>query len=1076
MRLLQLIILALLPTFGAAAAPQGPFIVLPKIFSDGMVLQRNTEVPIWGWAAPAGRIQVEASWGAASEAVADGAGRFVVWLPTPDAGGPYQLTVKGVDTVTIHDVLVGEVWFASGQSNMEFPVAQIEGSEEELAKASDPKTRFFVAPNLLATSPRADVQGKWVGSDPETVKDKSAVAWFFARRLREDLNVPVGIIEADWGGSTAEAWMSRGALERFPEFAEILEHLEVLSDPVRRIREDRKSEDEWWSRLDTTKIGKRWLDPSLDDSGWKKTGLPAGYSDLGLADFDGIVYLRRTFTIPEGQKIQGAVLRLGPIDDYDDVAVNGTLIGSTHAEGRWGDKRRYEIPAGLLRTGRNTVAIRALDNAGPGGLTGAPDDYVLELKGRRGIPLAKGWRWHRGPARADLPSKEASSTLNHRTATLLFNAMVKPLAPYGIRGVLWYQGESNRLRHSQYRRLFPALIRDWRDQWGMGDLPFYFVQIAPFRYGGDRGEAALLRDAQREALALPNTGMAVTVDVGDPGNIHPKNKRPVGERLARLALHDLFGRDIVRSGPVYRSAVRDGHGMRVMFDTFGAGLELRESPRPRFMVAGRDRVFHVAKARVEGETLFVWNPHVPHPAAVRYDFTPASAGALYNKEGQPAAPFRSDDWDDRLPPPQNEWEMTWWRSDDAQLKPIFDGKTLDGWKNVNCAPETWTVKDGLIACTGHPTGVLRTTRQYENFVLELEWRHLQPGGNAGLFVWSDPLCARGQPFTRSVECQVMDGRDGGWFTSDGDMFPIHGATMIPENGQGGSRAFPTERRANDSPLWNHYRIEANNGTLTMSVNGKVVTRGHDVSPRKGYICLESEGSPVEFRNLRLKELPGNPELAPKDAAQVAQGFRSLYTGLDFRGWKFTPAHKGHWRAADWTINFDGKGPDLWTTESFKDFVLVCDWRWTSKPSKRPRPLIGPDGLEVKGEDGKPKMVEVDDAGDSGIYLRGNSKSQINIWCWPVGSGEIWGYRTDPKQSPEVRRACTPSEAADRPIGSWNRFVITMVGDEVTVDLNGRRVIDHARLPGVPEEGPIALQRHGAPIQFANLYIRKITGR
>ncbi len=1076
MRLLQLVLTALLATSAVASTPDGPFIVLPKVFSDGMILQRNTDVPIWGWATPGRKIEVRASWGAVAVTAADDRGRFEAWIATPDAGGPHQVTVTGLDSVTIQDVLVGEVWFVSGQSNMEFPLSQDERGDEEIETANDAHIRYFVAPNLLATAPRADVQGKWAAADPATVKDKSAVAWYFARRLREELQVPIGIIEADWGGSTAEAWMSREALAAFPEFAEVLEHLAVLSDPVRRAQQDERSEDVWWGRLDRSETGRRWLEPSLEDSGWEKTGLPASYADLSLADFDGIVYLRRHFEIPAGSEKLEAVLRLGPIDDFDDVAVNGTIIGSTHGEGRWGDKRVYEIPAGVLRAGRNTVAIRALDNAGPGGLTGVPGDYVLELKGRKGIPLSQGWRWRRGPTRGDLPSKEASSNLNHRTPTLLFNAMVEPLTPFGIKGVLWYQGESNRLRHEQYRRLFPALIRDWRNQWGMGDMPFYFVQIAPFHYGGDRGEAALLRDAQREALALPNTGMAVTVDVGDPGDIHPRKKRPVGERLARLALHDLYGRDLVRSGPEYRSAVRDGGGMRVRFDAVGTGLVLRDAPRPRFMVAGRDRRFHVAKARVEGDTLFVWNPDVPHPAAVRYDFTPASAGALYNEEGQPAAPFRSDAWVGPLPSPRNEWEMTWWRDDDPQLKPIFDGTTLDGWVNVNCAPETWTVRDGVIACTGRPTGVLRTARQYENFVLELEWRHLEPGGNAGLFVWSDPLCARGQPFTRSVECQVMDGRDGGWFTSDGDMFPIHGATMIPENGQGGSRAFPTERRANGSPLWNHYRIEAKDGTLTMSVNGKVVTRGHDIHPRKGYICLESEGSPAEFRNIRLKELPGNPALSPKDVAHPAEGFRTLYTGTDFRGWKFTPAHTGHWRAADWKILFDGKGPDLWTEKSFKDFVLVCDWRWRSKPVKRARPVIGPDGLEVMGEDGRPKMIEVDDAGDSGIYLRGNSKSQVNIWCWPVGSGEIWGYRTDPRQSPEVRRACTPAVNADRPIGKWNRFVITMIGDEVTVDLNGRRVIDHAKLPGVAGEGPIALQRHGAPIEFANLYIREIPRR
>lgn len=418
-------------------------------------------------------------------------------------------------------------------------------------------------------------------------------------------------------------------------------------------------------------------------------------------------------------------------------------------------------------------------------------------------------------------------------------------------------------------------------------------------------------------------------------------------------------------------------------------------------------------------------------------------------------------------------------SADQEWASLFNGRDLAGWINVNGGANTWTVRDGMIVCSGHPTGALRTERMYENYVLELEFRHLHAGGNSGLFICSDALPARGQPFTRAIEVQVMDGAEGDWYTSDGDIFPIHGASMTPENPRpkGGSRAFPTEKRMKPSPEWNHYRVEVNNGDVSLAVNGKVVTRGHAVRPRKGYICLESEGSEVHFRNLRIHELgPGNPAPTSEETARADEGFRSLFGG-DFTGWKFEPAHEGHWTAEDWTIVTDGKGDDLWTERSFRDFTLIADWRWTTKPEEAPeteRPVVLPSGEQDRDADGKGKMVKVRDAGDSGIYLRGSSKSQVNIWCWPVGSGEVYGYRTDAKMPPEVRAGVTPTAAADAPIGQWNRFVITMKGDRLTVVLNGQSVIDNAQLPGVAADGLIALQKHDGRIQFANLFIKELS--
>lgn len=417
-------------------------------------------------------------------------------------------------------------------------------------------------------------------------------------------------------------------------------------------------------------------------------------------------------------------------------------------------------------------------------------------------------------------------------------------------------------------------------------------------------------------------------------------------------------------------------------------------------------------------------------------------------------------------------------SEAEKWSPLFNGHDLSGWVNVNAGNNTWGVRDGMIVCSGHPTALLRTERMYENFVVELEFRHLHPGGNSGLFVCSDALPVRGQPYTRAIEVQIMDGAEGDWYTSDGDIFPIHGAKMTPENPRpkGGSRAFPTEKRMKPSPEWNHYRVEVNNGNVSLAVNGKVVTRGHDCRPRKGYICLESEGSEIQFRNLRIAELPPSvPALNADQTASADEGFRPIFGG-DFSGWKYGPAHEGHWTTEDWTVVTDGKGDDLWTEKSYRDFVLIADWRWTTKPEDAPeteRPVILPSGEQAKDAAGEGVVARVRDAGDSGIYLRGSSKSQVNIWCWPVGSGEVYGYRTDAKMPPEVRAGVTPKVAADAPIGQWNRFVITMKGDRLTLVLNGKTVIENAQLPGVAPEGPIALQKHDGRIQFGNLYIKEL---
>lgn len=407
---------------------------------------------------------------------------------------------------------------------------------------------------------------------------------------------------------------------------------------------------------------------------------------------------------------------------------------------------------------------------------------------------------------------------------------------------------------------------------------------------------------------------------------------------------------------------------------------------------------------------------------------------------------------------------------------LYNGKDLSGWVNVNCADDTFTVmEDGTLFCNGKPTGVMRTEKMYRNFIAEFEYKHMITGGNAGFFVWADALTARGVPFSRSIEVQIIDGWETENWTSHGDMFSIHGSKMTPDrpHPNGWERCLPSERRANGTGEWNHFQITAIDGTMKLAVNGKEVSGAYDINPRMGYLCLESEGGEVYFRNLRIKELPDEGKLPAKSIAHEDVGFQSIYNGRDLAGWNVTPDHEGHWKASDWRLAYDGGGPDLWSLAEYGDFEMMVDWRWSGESHKAQLPIVLPDGTEQHDANGKMMFEEIDECGDSGIYLRGSSKSQVNIWCWSVGSGEVYGYRTDGGMSPEIRAGVTPSENADAPLGQWNRFHITMVGDRLTVVLNGKTVIDHAQLPGVAERGRIALQNHGSPLEFANLYVREL---
>jgi sialate O-acetylesterase len=474
---------------------------LPALIADHMVVQRNLPVHVWGKAAPAEAVSV-AFRGETRTATADAVGLWSLYLPSSEAGGPFEMTVKGDNTITLRDVMVGDVWVASGQSNMEWPVKNANNGQAEVAAASFPQIRLFRVRNLSATYPQDDVEGSpWAQCSPETVPEFSAIGYFFGRDLHRRLGVPVGLIDSSWGGTPADAWTSLRAISSdaalMPVFAE-------------------------WSRMnDNAAVDKLWRQKRLSD--WERASARA--------------------------KAEG---RPAPPFPWEPNEGNS-----------W-------MPAGL------------------------------------------------------------------------FNAMIAPLTKYPIRGAIWYQGESNASpeRVSLYSRLFRTMIQDWRNAWRQGDFPFLFVQLANYK-AGPNARWPELREAQLQALALRNTGMAVAIDIGNPDDIHPRDKQTVGARLAAAARAISHGENIAYSGPLFRSAVPEAAAVRVFFDHSGTGLSARGGALRGFEIAGADRKFVPAEARIEGDAVVVSSPAVTAPVYVRYAWSDNPDCNLYNAEGLPASPFRS---------------------------------------------------------------------------------------------------------------------------------------------------------------------------------------------------------------------------------------------------------------------------------------------------------------------------------------------------------------------------------------------------------------------------------------------------
>lgn len=621
-----------------------------RLFSDHMVLQRNAEIPVWGWGNPGAAVRVKFLDQAYRTEADSESGAWRVTLPPVEAGGPHEMEIKsGGSTVTVRDILVGEVWLCSGQSNMEWPVSRANNAEEEIANADHPKIRHFNVPRRMSTTPEERLEeGVWEVSSPETAGDFTAVGYFFARELKETLGVPIGLINSSWGGTIVETWISAGAIQTIDAYEPVVERLrsyDLESIVAQRLAEVEEKIGETLPREDLgMKNGEPvWAKPGTDRKDWKSMQLPSPWEEAGLPDLDGVVWFSKTINLPSDSLGGRAKISLGTIDDEDITWINGQKVGgmTEHI-----DERVYSIPQGVLKQGENEIVVRVKDTGGGGGLDGKSEQMYL-TSGDTELPLDGTWKYKIGMGKV----WRESIRPNHYP-TLLYNGMIHPLIPFSFRGAIWYQGESNADTAEQYRTTFPMLINNWREGWDSGDFPFLWVQLANYRRAVDEpGDStwAELREVQTQTLRLPKTGQAVIIDIGEANDIHPGNKQDVGRRLALNARKIAYGEDLIHASPCLRSMDIQGDQILLMFDNVGDGLVVKDKYGyvNGFTVAGADREFHWAQARIVGDReILIHCDSVSDPEAVRYGWAnnPDDLN-LYNSAGLPATPFRSDDWE-----------------------------------------------------------------------------------------------------------------------------------------------------------------------------------------------------------------------------------------------------------------------------------------------------------------------------------------------------------------------------------------------------------------------------------------------
>jgi sialate O-acetylesterase len=628
-------------------------ILLPSVFSDNMVLQQKTNAAIWGKATAGKAVKITVSWNKINYGtITDASGNWKIKVATPGYGGPYTITISDGELLVLNNVLIGDVWICSGQSNMEMPLAgwgKILNNEKEIAEAKFPNIRLLQADHITSNSPINDAKvanSGWQECSPKYIAEFSSTAYFFAREVYEKTKIPIGLIHTSWGGTIAEAWTSAESLKKMTDFSAAVDKIQKSAKNPSTISYEEKVQN--WVKTITEKDSgyqsgqAKWA--SVETTNWKNMTLPTLWEDAALKNFDGIVWFTKKITLPENWKTNGVKLNLGTIDDNDITFVNGVKVGETVG---YNVGRSYVIPANLLKDGENTITVRVFDSGGGGGVYGEAKDLNLTNNKTEKISLAGDWKYKVGLDFKNVEAKPYEEDGPNRP-TVLYNAMIHPYLQFSIKGAIWYQGESNADRAYQYRELFPIMIKDWRQKWGQGDFPFYFVQLANFMQVDNapvESAWAELREAQQKTLALPNTGMATIIDIGDAKDIHPKNKQEVGRRLALIALAKTYGQKINYSGPVYQSSKVEGKQIRLTLGNTENGLKSADGAAlTGFAIAGADKKFYWAKATIQGNQIVVSSDQVANPVAVRYAWGNNPVANMTSNDGLPASPFRTDTW------------------------------------------------------------------------------------------------------------------------------------------------------------------------------------------------------------------------------------------------------------------------------------------------------------------------------------------------------------------------------------------------------------------------------------------------
>jgi sialate O-acetylesterase len=623
-----------------AAPKQLPFV--SPIFGDNMVLQRGKANTIWGWSDPGDRVRVEVG-GKHASGVAGADRRWQVKIHPPHVGGPYTITIKGHSTVELHNVLAGDVWLCGGQSNMQVGLRAVRNADDEIKAANFPEIRFYSVAQHAAYHHVDAPEGSWKVVSPETADRLSAVAYYFARKVQQEIHVPIGLVVDAVGGTPAEAWTSADALRPLKDFDIPLAELGKLT--AAGGPEYGNYIMHWYDQYDMGLKG-NWSAADFDDSNWKPVDIPGGFAELGVPEMPALVWFRREITLPQTIPAGRTSIFLGSIERMDTVYINGEWVGAS----AWVENPRvYFIPEGVLKTGKNVIAIRILKTKSEGGFLGKPEELHLTLADQTNIPLAGQWKGQLSlDARPPQPLPIGYQNWPVMPS-VLYEGMLAPLAPLSITGALWYQGEENSDRGFQYRKIMPVMIADWRKLFAQGDFPFYIVSLPAFHKHSDApvdDTWAETRESQALAAArVRNSCLAVTIDTGDPDNIHPKEKLPVGERLAFCALAKHYGKKVAYAGPTLATVDWLPDSIRLKFTHTDGGLVVKEGHQlGEFSIAGEDRKWYWADAHIEGSSVVVSSPSVANPKEVRYAWQGDPAATLFNGAGLPAVPFRTDTW------------------------------------------------------------------------------------------------------------------------------------------------------------------------------------------------------------------------------------------------------------------------------------------------------------------------------------------------------------------------------------------------------------------------------------------------